>query len=60
MHERWSKHLDTDDPIHSMQATARQMHFTENLARRLCKEATLPGHTGCVQITLISQRSAPY
>jgi hypothetical protein len=30
------------------QAVARKLSFTEDLARKLCLEATLHGHTGCV------------
>jgi hypothetical protein len=36
--------------LHVLQAVARNLSFTENLARKLCLEATLHGHTGCVSM----------
>ncbi len=36
--------------LHVLQAVARKLSFTEDLARKLCLEATLHGHTGCVSM----------
>lgn len=36
------------------QGFARKLHFTEGLARKLCQEATLHGHTGCVRLPCLT------
>lgn len=36
--------------LYVWQAVARKLSFTEDLARKLCLEATLHGHTGCVHM----------